>query len=182
MIAALHSIPPFKASRGWVQKFIRLSRIQNSLRLYGKGGDAMPPDHEEQMTKYIGKSKKPRSSKNYPNMKEKYSSQWSGWMSTKGFVNWIHWWYEEVKKVSIGPWCLPMDSCEGHIKIHELNGITIVLLPANTTAVYQPLDQGLISMTKIQYRSLLLREAIDILLRMQKSGNKFKSTTGNGIY
>eukprot|EP00171_Calliarthron_tuberculosum_P011181 IDg11181t1 len=74
-----------------------------------------------------------------------------------------------------------MDSCEGHNKPPNLNGVSIVLLPANTTAVYQPLDQGLISMTKIQYRSLLLRETIKVLLRMQESGNDFKFTAGNGI-
>eukprot|EP00171_Calliarthron_tuberculosum_P006907 IDg6907t1 len=33
--------------------------------------------------RYIGKSKMPRSFRNYPDMKEKYSSQRSGWMDTK---------------------------------------------------------------------------------------------------
>eukprot|EP00171_Calliarthron_tuberculosum_P023850 IDg23850t1 len=75
-----------------------------------------------------------------------------------------------------------MDKCEGQNKLPELIGVPIVLRPENTTAVYQSLDQGLISMTKIQYCSLMLRETIDILLRMQDSRNNFKSTTGNGIW
>eukprot|EP00171_Calliarthron_tuberculosum_P015404 IDg15404t1 len=62
--------------------------------------------------RYIGKFKMPQSFRNYLNMKEKYSSQRSGWMDTKGFVNWIHWWYEEVKKVSVRPWSLLMDNFE----------------------------------------------------------------------
>eukprot|EP00171_Calliarthron_tuberculosum_P004964 IDg4964t1 len=55
-----------------------------------------------------------------------------------------------------------MDNCEDHNKLPEFNGVTIVLLPENTRAVYKPLDQSLISMTKIKYCSLLLRETIDI--------------------
>eukprot|EP00171_Calliarthron_tuberculosum_P008016 IDg8016t1 len=101
-------------------------------------------------------------------------------MDTKRFVNWIRWWYEEVKK-SIEQWCLSMDNCEGNNRLPDLNVVNIVLLPENTTAVCQLLDQGLISMKKIQYRSSLLRETIDILLRMQESKNNFKFTTGNGI-
>eukprot|EP00171_Calliarthron_tuberculosum_P012242 IDg12242t1 len=64
-------------------------------------------------------------------------------MDTKGFVNWIHWWYEEAKKVSNGQWYSLMYNCEGHNSISDLDGVTIVLLQENTTGVYKPLDKGL---------------------------------------
>ena len=61
-----------------------------------------------------------------------------------------------------------------HEDLPYLDGTTYHFLPANTTAMYQKLDQGLITTTKIRYRDLLLRRTIDILLRIRDPENGFK--------
>ncbi len=71
------------------------------------------------------------------------------------FFAWVYWWYEEVKNKSNGPWLLILDNCSGHDELQELENVTYFFLPANTTATYQPLDQGVISQTKIKYRSII---------------------------
>ena len=75
-----------------------------------------------------------------------------------------------------------LDNCNGHEHLQELENVEYGFLPANTTALYQPMDQGLIAQTKIRYRSMLLRQTIDILLRLQDPKNGFKASTGNGRY
>jgi hypothetical protein len=42
----------------------------------------------------------------------------------------------------------------------ELSNMTLVLLPPNITCVVQPLDQGVITSFKIQYKKKLLRWAL----------------------
>lgn len=42
-------IPNFKASPGWIQRFLRRSPIQPSFRLHGKGSSSLPERHAEQM-------------------------------------------------------------------------------------------------------------------------------------
>ncbi len=111
--------------------------------------------------KFIGTSKSPRCFQDYPDLKNRYWNQKCAWMDAKGFVDWVQWWYNEVRKVSSGPWCLLFDNCGGHGDLPSFNGVQYVELPPNTTARYQPLDQDLISKTKIKYRALLLRETID---------------------
>ncbi len=89
-------------------------------------------------------------------------------MDGDGFSAWVDWWYEEVINKSNGPWLLILDNFSGHDELQELENVTYVFLPANTTATYQPLDQGVISHTKIKYRSIILRETVDIVARMQQ--------------
>ncbi len=67
----------------------------------------------------------------------------------------------------------------GH-SLPALDNVTYVFLPENTTATYQPLDQGTISKSEIKYRSKMLRETIDIVSRMQEANHGFKSNSGNG--
>ncbi len=90
-------------------------------------------------------------------------------MDSPGFTYWVHWWYEEVKKVSNVPWLLIMDNFSGHYSPPALDNVKYVYLPVHTTATYQPLNQGIISKSKIKYRSKMVRETIDIVSRMQEA-------------
>ena len=109
-------------------------------------------------------------------------SQSSGWMDADVFKRWLQWWYDEVRKLSSGPWLLILDDCSGHDNLPAFDGVRYFFLPANTTAMYQPLDLGTIAATKIRYRSVLLRKTINILLRMRQPDHGFQNSTGNGIY
>ncbi len=73
-----------------------------------------------------------------------------------------------------------IDYCSGHDSLPALDNIKYVLLPENATATYQPLDQGIISKSKLKYRSKMLRQTIDIVSRMQEANHGFKSNSGIG--
>ena len=50
-IAEMNGVTDFKASRGWLARFLRRTGIQKSVRLHGKGGGVKPADHAERMQK-----------------------------------------------------------------------------------------------------------------------------------
>ncbi|XP_064462709.1 tigger transposable element-derived protein 4-like [Ornithodoros turicata] len=50
-----------------------------------------------------------------------------------------------------------IDNCPSHGKIENLKAITVEFLPANTTSVLQPMDQGIIEMTRRLYQKSLQR-------------------------
>ncbi len=130
--------------------------------------------------KYIGTSKSPYCFKDHENLALRYWSQKSACMDSPGFTDWVHWWSEEVKKVSNGPWLLIMDNFSDRDSLPALHNVKYVFLPENTNATYQPLDEGIISKSKIKCHSKMLHETIDIVSRMQKVNHGFKSTSGNG--
>ena len=50
MIAAKNQgIVGFQASNGYVQKFLRRTRVHKSIRLHGRGGSALPGNHTQRM-------------------------------------------------------------------------------------------------------------------------------------
>lgn len=57
-----------------------------------------------------------------------------------------------------------LDNAPSHPSVDELNTVNencnILFLPPNVTAIMQPLDQGLISLTKRYYKQKLLRRAL----------------------
>ena len=109
----------------------------------------------------------------FASCKKQYWSQSKGWMDSKGFDHWIHSWYEEVKKLSPGPWLLLMDNCGGHELTISLEGVRIEFLPPRSTTKHQPLDLGLIGCAKIRYRSKLLSATLDILELRRNGGYSF---------
>ena len=115
---------------------------------------------------YIGSAKNPSyfRSNRYNLFKTKYRSQENGWIVSNGFKNWIKWWYTEIRKKSNGPWLLVMDNCGGHESEIALSRLRIELLLPRSTAKYQSLDIGLISHSKIRYRSNFLRASINVML------------------
>ena len=66
--------------------------------------------------RYIGSAANLRCfrTKKYESQASRYWLQKNGWMDSDGLVDWLKWWYEEVKKKSTGPWLLIMDNCGGH--------------------------------------------------------------------
>ncbi|XP_064479166.1 tigger transposable element-derived protein 4-like [Ornithodoros turicata] len=53
-----------------------------------------------------------------------------------------------------------IDNCPSHGKIENLKAITVEFLPANTTSVLQPMDQGIIEMTRRLYQKSLLQRML----------------------
>ena len=252
MIAEKHNISAFRASRGWISRFLRRTGVQLSLKLHGKGGSSLPEGHSTRMSeireisreyrlsniynedesglfyrmgpnrsylmphesrvdargtsmqkaksristifctnadashvlpmRYIGSSKDPVCFRNHASARSYYYSQRKGWMDGTVFQVWLKWWYSEVKKRSDGPWLLILDNFEGHNETIDLPGVRVECLPPTCTAVYQPLDLGLISQAKMRYRALLLRSTVDILLSRQDSTSGFPDSSRRGLY
>lgn len=55
---------------------------------------------------------------------------------------------------------LIVDNCPGHGQINNLGAITLEFLPPNMTSVLQPMDQGVIEITRKLYRKSLLRRVL----------------------
>ncbi|XP_049513069.1 tigger transposable element-derived protein 4-like [Dermacentor silvarum] len=53
-----------------------------------------------------------------------------------------------------------VDNCPAHGKVEGVKSITLEFLPANATAVIQPMDQGVIQNIKVLYRSQLLHRML----------------------
>lgn len=111
----------------------------------------------------IGKSKKPRAFKNLNlnALPAKYCNQKSAWMSQEIFSEWFHKKFVPEVKAHLAEKKLPqkalllMDNAPTHptgeIKSADGN-ITCLFLPANTTSLIQPMDQGIIENMKRRYR------------------------------
>ena len=135
---------------------------------------------------YVGTASNPKCFQDarFVPMKQNYWSQSNGWMDSKGFLQWIHMWYEEAKKLSNGPLLLVMDNCGGHELSITLNGVAIEFLPPRSTTKHQSLDLGLISSAKILNRTRLLREVLDVmdLKPIQITVSKKLVAMGKGVY
>ena len=104
----------------------------------------------------IGKKHKPRCLKNIRAYPVDYRSQNSSWMTADIYSRWLAKWDEHLRarKRQI---LLLHDNCSAHAVDHlvALTNIELAFLPANTTAILQPIDQGIIQMVKKGYRRLL---------------------------
>ncbi|XP_043463980.1 tigger transposable element-derived protein 4-like [Leptopilina heterotoma] len=110
----------------------------------------------------IGKSKKPRCFKGCKSLLVDYTNNRRAWMRSPVFEKWIRDWdYELVKKNK--KILLLVDNCPSHPQIKDLKSISLVFLTANTTAILQPMDQGVIRALKANFRKNLLINTIDHL-------------------
>ena len=111
----------------------------------------------------IGKSKSPRCFKNLKQLPCRYRGQKKSWMDSDLFKEWVREldrkFEQQNRKV-----VLIIDNCPAHPAIGGLKAIELCFLPLNTTAVTQPIDQGVIRSLKAKYRSRLIKliiKAID---------------------
>lgn len=120
----------------------------------------------------IGKYKNPRCFKNINKdiLPVKYTNQKNAWMNSAIFSDWFHNTFVPVvqtKLVDLGiepKAILVLDNCSAHPDEEDLiskDGKVIVkYLPANVTALIQPMDQGVLETLKRLYKSKILEELI----------------------
>lgn len=70
-------------------------------------------------------------------------------------------------------WCVDNASC--HKTPQHLTNIEVQFLPPNTTALIQPLDQGIISAFKAYYRQIIVKKQISALERDMAIKDFYKS-------
>ena len=131
------------------------TRITITLCTNADGTDRLP-------LHYIGKSKTPRDFTKHEVCQNKWlwTSNKTAWMSGALMYDWLQMFYEHVgteRKI-----LLLMDNFSAHkvgVKDNAPpDNIRIEFLPARSTSVFQPLDQGIIYNTKVYYLQHLLKE------------------------
>lgn len=112
----------------------------------------------------IGKSKKPRCFKNVKKLPVSYDANTSAWMTSSIFREWLVTWDKELQLIK-RKILLLVDNCTAHSDVPSIKNIKVVFLPANTTSIMQPCDQGIIRTFKAHYRhqmrSRIIREMDD---------------------
>ena len=120
----------------------------------------------------IGKAKRPRCFKgvNMNLLRVKYSGQKNAWMDSGLFHEWFHDCfvpYVREKLESLGlekRAVLVLDNCSAHPSAEDLvsddGKIFVKYLPANVTALIQPMDQGVLKSLKLRYKKKLLRRLL----------------------
>jgi hypothetical protein len=111
----------------------------------------------------IGRSKNPRCFANIDvnTLGIMYDSNKSAWMTKRLFEKYV----EKVNEKMIlenRKILLLLDCCASH-KISKFSNVELSFLPPNTTALIQPLDQGIIKACKDRYKTLLLKHVCNIL-------------------
>lgn len=110
----------------------------------------------------IGKSEKPRCFNKIKRKPIAYRWNRKAWMTSVLFEEWLHKFDFNMKnqKRKI---LLFMDNCSAHSVTAKLTHVKVLFLPANTTSVLQPLDQGIIKCFKCFYRKRLVRHLLSEL-------------------
>ncbi|XP_072140431.1 tigger transposable element-derived protein 4-like, partial [Dermacentor andersoni] len=107
----------------------------------------------------IGKAAKPRCFKGIKTLPVDYESNKKAWMTLKIFKSWIT--KLDRKFASSNHKVLFLvDHCSAHVNVPALSAIRLAFVPANTTAVLQPMDQGITKNVKVLYRRHLLERMI----------------------
>ncbi|XP_072142094.1 tigger transposable element-derived protein 4-like [Dermacentor andersoni] len=105
----------------------------------------------------IGKAAKPRCFKGVKTLPVDYEANKKAWMTAEIFKSWIS--KLDRKFASSNRKVLFLvDHCSAHVNVPALSAIRLAYLPANTTAVLQPMDQGIIK--NVLYRRHLLERMI----------------------
>jgi hypothetical protein len=116
-------------------------------------------DGEKKKLFVIGKSKKPRCFKGVQTLPVHYSANKNAWMTASIFDEWLKSWDKELDRNIL----LLIDNCPAHIVNASLKHIKVVFLPANTTSLMQPCDQGIIRTFKAYYRAKRREKVITVM-------------------
>ncbi|XP_017078567.1 tigger transposable element-derived protein 6-like [Drosophila eugracilis] len=106
----------------------------------------------------IGRSKSPRCFKNV-NLPLPYYANKKAWMTSETFRQIITQVNAEMKMQN-RKILLFIDNATSHSAVKGCDHIKFCFLPANTTAVLQPLEQGIIHSFKLEYRRILVKEQL----------------------
>ena len=82
-----------------------------------------------------------------------------------------------VRGKSNRPVLLILDNCSVHHKI-AVENVTIIFLPPNLTSTSQPLDQGIISAVKKQYKINVLKKVTDNMDQFIQNSKKIRQKSG----
>ena len=104
----------------------------------------------------IWKSKNPRCFKNVKHLPCEYKSQKKSWMNSEIFEEWVRK-LDRKLRADDRNIVLIIDNCPAHPSISNLTNVQLVYLPANTTSILQPMDQGVIPSLKAHYRGSVVR-------------------------
>lgn len=107
----------------------------------------------------IGKSKQPRCFKRVTALPVDYAANKNAWMTQEIFSGWLAKWDKELDRKIL----LLVDNCTAHNVNLNLKNIKLVFLPANTTSLIQPCDQGIIRTFKAYYRTKMRRNLITLI-------------------
>ena len=102
-------------------------------------------------------------------------------MNRELFTIWFHETFVSyVKTFTTDPVLLIVDNCSAHLKLTYEN-ITVEFLPPNVTSTNQPLDQGIISLVKRKYRTLVLEGIVSNIDLFQKMTKRKRKQSGLSI-
>lgn len=108
----------------------------------------------------LGKAAKPRCFRNATIPKDCiYRSNRRAWMTAAVFEEYVRL-LDRKFRAKQRRVLFVIDNCPSHGKIENLQAITLEFLPANTTAILQPMDQGIIETTRKLYRKSLLQRML----------------------
>ncbi|XP_023314369.1 tigger transposable element-derived protein 6-like [Trichogramma pretiosum] len=111
----------------------------------------------------IGKFKNPQCFKDVTQLPIAYTANRNAWMTRDIFSDWLRNWDRQLKRKIL----LTIDNCGAHSNLEPMKNITVVYLPANTTSLIQPCDQGIIRTLKAYYRRTMRERIIQILDNQQ---------------
>lgn len=124
----------------------------------------------------VGKSKKPRAIKNLNTLPVHYYNSKNAWFTREITMDWFHKkavpeisrYQTEVLKIPENKVkaLILLDNCPAHPQVDQLTSddkkIRCMFLPANTTSLIQPMDQGVIYTAKRLYKKRLLHEILEV--------------------
>ena len=116
-------------------------------------------DSEKLPPLVLGKSVKPHCFKNVKTFPCSYAAQHKAWMTGDRFKAWLKDLDAQMRRQN-RKILLIIDNCPAHPKNVSLTNVQVEFLPANSTSCTQPLDQGIIKVTKQKYRRRLVQRYI----------------------
>lgn len=116
---------------------------------------------EKERLLLIGKAARPRAFKNMSiaQLPVEWKSNKKAWMTRDIMSEWLHQMDNKMRCCN-RKIILFLDNAASHPRDLPLTNINVIFLPANTTSVCQPLDQGIIQNFKVYYRSLVLNYVV----------------------